>query len=52
MSDNQLAAAKDRLFGELDWDGPLYEVSAVTGAGTVTLGQAVMQFLERLAEAS
>jgi len=52
MSDDQLAAAKDRLFGELDWDGPVYEVSAVTGEGTVALGQAVVQFLERLMEAS
>ncbi len=52
MSDDQLAAAKDRLFGELDWDGPVYEVSAVTGKGTVALGQAVVQFLERLVEAS
>ncbi len=48
----QLAAAKKQLLGELDWNGPVYEVSAVTGKGTEALGQAVMQFLEKLAEAS
>jgi len=40
------------LLGELDWDGSVFEVSAVTGAGTGALGQAVMQYLEKLAEAS
>ena len=52
MPGEQLAAAKKQLLGELDWNGPVYEVSAVTGKGTEALGQAVMQFLEKLAEAS
>ncbi len=52
MTGEQLTVAKERLLGELDWDGPVYEVSAVTGNGTEALGQAVMQFLEQLAEAS
>ena len=52
MTGEQLAAAKERLLGELDWNGPVYEVSAVTGEGTEALGQAVMQFLEQLAAAS
>ena len=52
MTGEQLTVAKARLLGELDWDGPVYEVSAVSGEGTEFLGQAVMQFLERLAEAS
>ena len=43
---DQLAAAKERLLGELGWDGPVYEVSAVSGEGTETLGQAVMQYLD------
>lgn len=38
--------------GELDWKGPVIEVSAVTGEGTEVLGQAVVQFHEKLAEAS
>ena len=52
MTGEQLAAARERLLGELDWDGPVFEVSAVTGKGTEALGQAVVQFLEKLAEAS
>lgn len=45
-----LAAARDRLLEELAWEGPVFEVSAVTGAGTEALGHAVMQALERFAE--
>jgi GTP-binding protein len=52
LAADQLAAAKERLLGELDWDGPVYEVSAVSGEGTETLGQAIMQYLDALAEAS
>ena len=52
MPGEQLAAAIEQLLGELDWNGPVYEVSAVTGKGTEALGQAVVQFLEKLAEAS
>ncbi len=46
-----LAAAKAELLDELGWDGPVFEVSAATGAGTETLAQNVMQFLEELADA-
>ncbi len=52
LAGDQLAAAKDRLLGELGWDGPVYEVSAVSGEGTEILGQAIMQYLDALAEAS
>lgn len=52
LSENQLATAKRRLLDELGWSGPVYEVSAVTGKGTEALAQGVMQYLERLAEAS
>ena len=50
MSGEQVATAKERLLGELDWNGPVFDVSAATGEGTEALGQAVMQFLEKLAE--
>lgn len=43
-----LAAARKALLDELQWEGPVYEVSAATGAGTEALGQAVMQALEQL----
>jgi GTP-binding protein len=52
MTSEQLATAREQLLGEFDWNGPVYEVSAVTGEGTDALGQAVMQYLEELAEAS
>ncbi len=45
-----LAAARGRLLKELDWEGPVFEVSAATGAGTEALGHAVMQALERFDE--
>ncbi|MBT8091900.1 MAG: GTPase ObgE [Gammaproteobacteria bacterium] len=34
----------------LHWEGPVFEVSAATGAGTEALGQAIMRSLEDLAE--
>ena len=39
-------AVQDRLVSELDWQGPVFQVSAETGEGTEQLGQAVMQWLE------
>jgi GTP-binding protein len=50
LAGDQLTAARDRLLGELGWDGPVYEVSAVTGEGTEELGQAVMQYLDTSAD--
>ena len=41
-----LVVAREMLLEELDWNGPVFEVSAATGAGTEALGQAVMQQLE------
>ena len=50
LSDEDLAVARDMLLDELDWRGPVFEVSAATGEGTVALGQAVMQALESASE--
>ena len=44
--------AKDDLLEKLDWNGPVFEVSAATGEGTEALGYAVMQELEAIAEAT
>ena len=52
MTGEQIAAAKERLLSNLDWNGPVYKVSAANGEGTAELGQAVMQYLEKLAHAS
>lgn len=48
LSSEDQAAAREILLQELQWDGPVFEVSAATGAGTEALGQAVMQELEQL----
>lgn len=50
LNAEDLAEARRRLVAELGWDGPVFEVSAATGAGTESLGQAIMQELEELDE--
>ncbi len=46
LSGDELASSRKRLLAQLKWDGPVFEVSAATGAGTQQLGQAIMQQLE------
>ena len=43
-------SARDEIVARLDWQGPVFEVSAATGEGTEQLGQAVIQALEEAAE--
>jgi len=50
LADDDLAVARDMLLDELDWAGPVFEVSAATGAGTEALGHAIMQALEESKE--
>jgi GTP-binding protein len=50
LSEEDLAVARQMLLDELDWHGPVYEVSAATGAGTEALGHAVIKVLEELEE--
>lgn len=50
LNAGDLAAARERLLSDLDWKGPVYEVSAATGEGTEALGQAVMRALEEQSE--
>ena len=50
LSEDDLAVAREMLVEELDWSGPVFEVSAATGAGTEALGHAVMQALEEIKE--
>ncbi len=40
--------AREALTGALDWQGPVFEVSAATGAGTKTLARAVIQALQAM----
>lgn len=50
---DELDTLRDRIVTELQWPGPVFAVSAATGAGTEGLAQAVMRELEamRTAEA-
>lgn len=50
LSTEDQIVAREMLLEQLQWDGPVFEVSAVTGAGTEQLGQAIMQELERIDE--
>ena len=50
MDKGDLEVARQALLDDLGWDGPVFEVSAATGAGTEALGHAVMQALERMDE--
>ena len=50
LAANDLEEARKRLLDAIQWDGPVFEVSAATGAGTEALGHAVMQALERMDE--
>lgn len=50
LSETDQADARQNLLQQLQWDGPVFEVSAATGAGTEALGYAVMQELEHIKE--
>jgi GTP-binding protein len=50
LSEEDLDVARQMLLDELDWQGPVFEVSAATGAGTEALGHAVIQALEEFEE--
>jgi GTP-binding protein len=44
------ATARRELLSELQWKGPVFEVSAATGEGTDALAQAIVRELEALQE--
>ncbi len=46
LSEEDQKVAKQILLERLQWEGPVFEVSAATGEGTEELGQAVMRVLE------
>ena len=51
LDDETLALMKQDLVDELDWQGPVFEVSAATGDGTEALARAIMRELESRREA-
>ena len=50
LDDDDRAAAREKLLADLNWDGPVFEVSAATGEGTDALAQAIVRELETLQE--
>ena len=50
LAKDERAACRDKLLEELEWEGPVFEVSAATGEGTESLAQAIVLELENLRE--
>ena len=50
MAEDVFAEHKNTLLAELEWDGPVFDISALAGKGTEDLAQAVMQALELMDE--
>jgi len=50
LDDDDRAAAREKLVSDLDWKGPVFEVSAATGEGSDALAQAIVRELEVLQE--
>jgi GTP-binding protein len=50
LKKDDVADARKALLDKMDWDGPVFETSAVSGEGTKKLAQAVMRELEKLQE--
>jgi GTP-binding protein len=47
LPDDGRAVARERLIAALDWQGPVFEISAATGEGTEALAQAIVRELEK-----
>jgi len=50
LAEDQRPAARQKLLDELQWDGPVFAISAISGEGTKQLAQAVMLEFERMNE--
>ena len=50
LSEEERLSIRKELVAQLNWDGPVFETSAVSGEGTEEVAQAVMRELERLQE--
>lgn len=50
LTDEDVGRVRRDLLGQLGWDGPVFETSAVSGDGTENLGQALMRELEEMAD--
>ena len=50
LDDEQLAEVSEQVLSALDWEGPVYQISAISSAGTDTLVADIMTRLEMLRE--
>jgi GTP-binding protein len=50
LASDELARRREQLLAKLDWQNPVFEISAATGAGTERLAQLIMQELEKQRE--
>ncbi len=48
LTDEDVATVRKDLLDQLNWNGPVFETSAVSGAGTESLARAVMRELEAM----
>ncbi len=46
LPDNEAQKEKQKIIKALDWQEPVFMISAATGAGTKELSQAIMQYIE------
>jgi len=51
LTEDDRVTAREKLLASLEWDGPVFDVSAATGEGTEALGKAIIRELETLQEA-
>ena len=49
LDKDELKAVRESIVESLNWQGPVFEISAINGEGTKELCQAIMQHLEELA---
>ncbi len=50
LTEEDVALARKDILDQLDWGGPVFETSAISGDGTETLAQAVMRELEKMGD--
>jgi GTP-binding protein len=50
ISEEQLKELKTRLVGSLDWQGPVFEISAINKQGTQMLTREIMKHLDAITE--
>lgn len=52
LAEDEFAERRDVLLKQLDWQGPVFEISAIAGTGTDNLGQEIMKKLDSMAAES